>query len=193
MKSSNLDEALGRVEKDFKLLSSSQLNLIKGLAVMLAIDGAADGKIDTIPALFTAVSGLFTGGGAAGAAGGTVTAGAAGAAGAATVAAATGVIAIGLLSVAITRELQRQDASSRDLIRRIVYAIRDAHLVHYLSGFDAIMDKLRETLDERLRVRYRLDEKLMRHDRVAKPLADVRSLRSDMLEAINGVPTLIVA
>lgn len=196
VKESNLEESLGRVQNDFKLFSNAQMNLIKGIAVMLAIDGAVDGKIDTIPALFSAISGLFTGGGTA--AGGTAAgAGAGGAAGAAagasTAVAAAGVIAIGFLAVAVTREIQRQDAGNRDLVRRIVYSIRDAHLEHYITGFDELMDKIRDTLNDRLRVRYHLDEKLMQYDRVAKPLADVRSLRSDMLEAINGAPSLQMA
>lgn len=200
----DLKVAMGNIEKDFGFLSKTQSDVIKAIAMMLAVDGAADGKIDTIPVLFNALFGAAAAPASAAAAGGTAaaaggaTATGGGAAVVASGAAATActvaaVAGVALLTVAVTRELQRQDAEQRDLCRRIVYSIRDKHYEHYLSSFDDLMDTLREALDARLRVRYHMDEKLMWHDHVAKPLADVRSLKADMLEAIGGSPFAFMA
>ena len=192
---SNLDESLARIDKEFETFSGIPLDLVKGIAIMLGIDLAVDGDIDTLPALFSALSTLFSGGapgqgdGAEGATEGAVAAAGVSAA----VATVATVIAVGCISVAITREIQRRDAAARDLIRRVINAIRDAHLEHYITNFDRLMDNVRDRLNEQLRERYHLDTQLMQYDRVVKPLADVRSLRSDMLQAINENPCLSLA
>lgn len=220
MQQTDVKSALGNISEEFDFFNGITSDVIKTMAMMLAIDGAADGKIDTIPALFNALSiatsanaatgaggaaasGAAASGGAAGsaavaggvAAGGAAAEGGAAAAGGAATAACTvaAVVGAALLTVAVTRELQRQDAEQRDLCRRIIFSIRDKHLDHYLSSFDDLMDTLRENLTARLRERFHMDERLMWHDRVAKPLADVRSLKADMLEAIGGSPFILMA
>jgi hypothetical protein len=177
-------ESAKRIESDFEFLRGTHSNIIKGIALMLAVDVAADGKIDTIPALLSALSGGTSAAGTATI--GTAAAGTAATSGLSTVTAAvTGFIAVGFLLFAVTREIQRADADARDMARRIIYAVRDRHYEHYRSSFEQLMDGIRERIEERLIIRYRLDEALMRRDRLTKAMADVRSLNYDMLEALG--------
>lgn len=166
--------AAARIEKDFGFLMGTHSNIIKGIAAILAVDIAVDGKIDTIPALVGSLTGSQAGA----------------AASVATVVA--GGVAIGILSVSVLNEIHRVDTEQRDMISRVIYAIRDTHREHYLNFFDNIMARLRHTLEKCLTVRYRLDEDFMRRDRLNKALADVRSLRSDMLEVIGESASSLV-
>lgn len=173
----DLTTAAQRVQQDFAMLSTTGSNIVKGLAIMLAIDGAADGKIDTIPAL---LSMLGLGGDGASVATGGVGAGAGALAGA-----VTGMVAAGLLTYAVLQEVKRQDNQARDAAQGALLGIKERHYAHYLEHFDIMMDHVRDTMQQRLSLRYRLDEALMRRDRLAKALADVFSLKLDLEEQLG--------
>jgi hypothetical protein len=182
MPSQRSTEAAQNIQKTFSQLGDIKSNVIKGFAIMLAIDGAADGKIDTIPALLSA---LGLGGGATADAGNTGTVTSTATVGIGLIGAVTGMIAFGLLAYAVHNEVNRQDTQTREVAMNALFNIKERHLAHYLEHFDNMMDRMRETMQERLSLRYRLDESLMRRDRLVKALADVASFKLDLQEQLG--------
>ncbi len=165
-----------RIAADYNFLNITKNKIINNIATVLMIDAAAEGLIDSIPLLVTSLQGTQ---------GATATAGVVATEASSAASVVAGGVAIGLISIAIIREVQRQDAADRDLIRGVLRAIRDANREHYISSLDAVMDQLRLTLENRLRDRYKLNEHFMRRDRITCVLSHVRSLKEDMLEAIG--------
>jgi hypothetical protein len=175
----DLGAALDKVGKTVTDLGKAHSAIIKGIAAILAIDFAVDGEIDTIPALFTAISKLLS-------ATTVVETGA----GASLALSAAGVLAVGFLAYGVVDHIQRLDAANRSYIVTVLGAMRDAHHQRYREVFEELMARLRDTLEARLNVRYRLDEDLGARDGLMRALAEVRSVRTDMLEAIRGNPAL---
>lgn len=175
-----------KVQQQFEQFSAVSKTLLKGLGVMLAVD-IADGQLDTIPALLTA---LGLGGGAQAA---TTTATAAGGAAggtAATVASTVassvaGVVAIGFLVHSALQEVRRHDGEVRSLAHAMLLNSKDHHLTHFISHFNDLMSKLRSHLLQSLRRRYALDHRLMEQDRLAKALADVHVLQRELLDELT--------
>lgn len=160
--------AAERIQNDFSALQKVGSNVVKGIALMLAVDVAADGHIDTIPALFDA---LGIG---------------AGTAGMSMAGAATGMVAIGMLTYSVLKEVDRQDRHTRNHALSVLSQFKEHYQAHYLEQFDVLMDQVRARIRDSLTVRYRLDEVLMRRDRIAKALADVTSLRLDLQDEIGA-------
>ena len=163
----NAVAAAERIQNDFSALQKIGSNLVKGLALMLAVDVAADAQIQTIPALLD-VLGIGSG-----------------AAGISMTGAVTGMFAIGLLTYSVLKEVDRQDRHTRDQALNTLSRFKDHYQAHYLEQFDILMDQVRTRLRDSLTMRYRLDEALMRRDRISKALADVTSLRLDLQEEIG--------
>ena len=168
-------DTLGRIGSDFDFLKGQHSKIIKGIATILAVDFAADGKIDTIPALFHAITGTTASTAASTAA--TIVGGA---------------VAIGMISICVINEVNRQNAEKHDLAIRIINAIRDNYREHYLNYYDQLMDELRNVLNDCLIIRYKLDESFMHRDRLNKALADVHSLRYDLLGEIGELAPALV-
>lgn len=160
--------AAERIQNEFSALQKVGSNVVKGIALMLAVDVAADGHIDTIPALFNA---LGIGGGTAG----MTLAGA-----------ATGMVAIGMLTYSVLKEVDRQDRHTRNHALNVLTQFKEHFEAHFLEQFDVLMDQVRARIYDNLTVRYRLDEALVRRDRIAKALADVTSLRLDLQDEIGA-------
>lgn len=181
----NLTAAAQNVQETFSQLRDIKSDVIKGFAIMLAIDGAADGKIDSIPAILSSLGlgGAATTGGAAAAA----------TTGIGLAVAVTGLVAVGMLTYAIHHEVYRQDAQMWETASAALCNIKERHLAHYLEHFDIMMDRVRETMQERLSVRYRLDESLMRRDRLIKALADTTSFKLDLQEQLSSHSIAFVA
>lgn len=148
---------------EFKDVSSS---VIKGLGAMLAVDIAADGKIDTIPALLSALglgSQQIPGAAEVPINGDTVISSPAdgiplppmglpvvsGTAGTVALSVAA-VVAIGFLVHSVSRQLQHHDNNVRSRATNMLLKIKDQHLSHFLSHFDDLMRKLRSHLRQSL-------------------------------------------
>jgi len=184
-----------KVQAQFGQFKDVSTSVVKGLGAMLAVDIAADGKIDTIPALLSALGlgGAETtqtaaapiGGGAvvsSTAIGGAAIDGAVVGGTAATVAlSVAAVVAIGFLAHSALRQVQQHDKDVSVMANAMLLKIKDQHLSHFISHFDDIMCKLRSHLKQSLRQRYKLDQTLMEQDRLAKALADIRVLQRDLL------------
>lgn len=173
----DLLESARRVQSQFEQFREVSGALLKGIALMLAVDVAADGQVDTVPALLSALG--LAGSGSGAAAGGTA------AVGSTVASAVAGVIAVGYLVHAALQEVQRHDGKVSALAHTMLLNIRDHHLVHFEAHFDDLMRQLRRHLDQSLRRRYGLDRRLMLQDRLAKALADVDSLNHDLIELLR--------
>ena len=66
----------------------------------------------------------------------------------------------------------------------MLLSIKDHNFVHFMSHFDDLMTKLRRHVEQGLCRRYKLDRRLMEKDRLAKALADVQVLQSDLLDEL---------
>ena len=60
------------------------------------------------------------------------------------------------------------------------------HVAHLRQQFDDTMAVARARIVEALRARYRMDEALMRKDRLARVIAEVKSLTSDLRHDLDA-------
>jgi tellurite resistance protein len=64
--------------------------------------------------------------------------------------------------------------------------VRDQHIQHLRSAFDEAMGVIRDRVEEKLRARYRMDETLMHKDRLARAIADVKTMAEDLRYELNS-------
>ena len=95
----------------------------------------------------------------------------------------------GVLVMNLAKSLQHSEGQARDAVRRMTAAISDAHYAHFSSEFDHVMDRLRERLEGTLRNRYRLDDQVVRLDRLKKTYADVQKLSTELRESLARNPS----
>lgn len=145
-----------KVQAEFGQFKDVSTSVVKGLGAMLAVDIAADGKVDTIPALMSA---LGLGGAATTESaidpisggvvvssktiGGAAIEGAVVGATAATVAlSVAAVVAIGFLAHSALRQVHHHDKDVSVMAKDMLLKIKDQHLSHFMSQFDDLMRKL---------------------------------------------------
>jgi energy-coupling factor transporter ATP-binding protein EcfA2 len=169
--------SMTNVHNQMKAFGDQTSNMLKGLAFVMSIDFLADGELNAVAPLLN-ILGL---GGASNAATGSVTAlTTVSAIGAAVATAAT----VGFLVHAGIREVRQYDHQVRAYGYEALQGIREQHHLHFMKSFDQLMARVRERLEEGLRRRYHIDRTLMRQDRLAKAIAEVRTHRLDLLDAI---------
>ncbi len=95
----------------------------------------------------------------------------------------------GVLVMNLAKALQHSEGQARDAVRRMTAAISDAHYAHFSAEFDHVMDRLREKLESTLRNRYRLDDQVVRLDRLKKTHADVQMLSTELRESLARNPS----
>ncbi|WP_010220496.1 sugar kinase [Pseudomonas donghuensis] len=156
---------------------------IRSLATVLAVDVVSDGDSDILGALFGKTAGAD--------AEDAGDAGDSGSSGSETklpmpltlhpaAVAATAVVAAAYLTgVAVTRIRSIEKAASAQA-RVMLGTVHDHHVENLRTSFDETMAVARARVCTRLRARYRMDELLMRKDRLAKAIADVTSITSDL-------------
>lgn len=186
----DINAAVQSVKKQFDQATDISKSILRGIAMVMAVDVGGDGQIDTLPALISALTGganagatTAAAGTAAGTASGTATT-TASAAGVSVAGAVVGVIAVAYLAHSALQEVRRHDAQVRSVAQQMLASIADHHLVHFMSHFRQLMSEMRQHLQQRLRSRYRLDEQLMTQDRLAKALADVAGGQRELLEQL---------
>lgn len=100
--------------------------------------------------------------------------------------AATAVVAAAYLTtVAVTRMRTFEKAASEQA-RAMLGSVHDHHVEHLRQQFDKTMAAARARIVESIRVRYKMDETLMRKDRLARTMADVLSLTSDIRHELGA-------
>lgn len=100
--------------------------------------------------------------------------------------AATAVVAAAYLTtVAVTRMRTFEKAASAQA-HTMLCSVHDHHVAHLRKEFDNTMAAARARIVESMRARYKMDETLMRKDRLAKTMADVLSLTSDIRHELGA-------
>ena len=103
--------------------------------------------------------------------------------------AVTAVVAtVYVASMAVTRmRTFEREASAQ--AHSMLANVRDQHVNHLRSQFDHAMKVARDRVKEKMRARYRMDETLMRKDRLATAIADVTSIASDLRHELDSSAT----
>ena len=152
---------------------------IKSFAAVLAVDVVSDGDSDILGALSTP---SVPGDGAP-----TFPVGVASMHPAAI--AVTAVVAAAYVtSVAVTR-LRTFEREASAQAHNMLASVRDHHVEHMKTHFDNSMSLVRERVKEKIRTRYRMDEALMKKDRLAAAIAEVSSITSDLRYELDASPT----
>ena len=183
----DLMTSLTNVRGQLQAFQSETSTILKGLAVVMAIDFFADGQLDTVAPLLK-VLGLGAAQATEAAVGGATTAASAAATTMTAVSAIGAVVAtaatVGFLVYAGMREVRQYDNQVRSYAFAALQGIQDLHERHFMSHFDDLMGHLRDRLSEGLRRRFKLDQALMRQDHLAKAIADAKQYRLDLLDEI---------
>ena len=101
------------------------------------------------------------------------------------VAAAAVVAGAYLTTVAVSRLRTYEKAASAEAHTMLV-SVHDAHVGHLRTQCDNTMAAARARIVEALRARYKMNETLMRKDRLARTMADVVSLASDLRHDLDA-------
>jgi signal recognition particle receptor subunit beta len=183
----DLMTSLTNVRGQLQAFQSETSTILKGLAVVMAIDFFADGEMNSVAPLLK-VLGLGAAQATEAAATGATTAASTAATAMTAVSAIGAVVAtaatVGFLVYAGMREVRQYDNQVRSYAYAALQGIQDLHVRHFMSHFDDLMGHLRDRLSEGLRRRFKLDEVLMRQDRLAKAIADAKQYRLDLLDEI---------
>jgi len=147
---------------------------IKSLATLMAVDVLSDGKADILATIIGDTSSDETNLPAV-----PMTLHPA------AVAVAAAVAAGYLTAVAVTRLRTFEKAASAQA-HSMLHSVHDAHVGHLRKQFDDTMAVARGRIVEALRTRYKMDEGLMRKDRLARAMADVKSLTSDLRHDLDA-------
>ncbi len=99
---------------------------------------------------------------------------------------ATAVVAATYLTAKAITGLRAIEKETSAQAYNILGAIHDYHVNHLKKQFEETMEVSRKLVREKIQARYRMDETLMRKDRLAKAIADVRSITSDLQYEINS-------
>lgn len=150
---------------------------IRSLAGIMAVDVISDGDSDILGAIF-GHSQTGDGGTDAGTGGGGIPPIPVTLHPVAT--AAVAVVAVAYLTtVAISRVRTLEKAASAQA-HNMLGSIHDHHVAHFRAHFDKLMAAAKTRITENVRARYHMDETLMRKDRLAKAIADVSAITSDL-------------
>lgn len=148
---------------------------IRSLATVMAVDVVSDGKADILATIF---------GKAVPASDGSPTIVPTTLHPAAV--AATAVVAAAYLTTAAVTRLRTFEKAASAQAHNMLHSVHDAHVAHLRKQFDSTMAAARARVREAVRARYKMDEALMRKDRLAQSLAAVVSLTSDLRHDLDA-------
>ncbi len=98
-------------------------------------------------------------------------------------------VAAAVIAVRAITGLRALEKSHSAQAYQMLSAIHDQHLVHLNRQFDETMQASRTRIKEVIRTRYKMDETLMRKDRLAKAVAEVMSITSDLRYELGASAT----
>ena len=164
-------------------MSDAQKKVLTAIGSILFVDVAADGTLNSIPALAHGIHALIYGSASTGTAAGGATA-AAGGATAAGISVA-GVVAISVAAVLVAKAMHSSiKLADRKQIKTVelnIVRIFEAYLEAYLNAFDDMMGHLRDFYLMQLNKRYHLDSEVIKQIRLDKKLADAQLVVDEML------------
>jgi signal recognition particle receptor subunit beta len=102
--------------------------------------------------------------------------------------AAAAVVAASYLTVKAVSGLRSLEKRVSDQAYSMLANVHDYHVEHLRKQFDETMRVTRERIYDVLRERYKLDEALMRKDRLFKAIADVTSIMDDLKYELDSSP-----
>lgn len=102
--------------------------------------------------------------------------------------AATAVVAAAYVTTVAVTRLRTFEREASAQAHNMLVSVRDHQVEHMKTHFDNSMSVVRERVKEKIRTRYRMDEALMRKDRLAAALADVSSIASDLRHELDTSP-----
>lgn len=94
--------------------------------------------------------------------------------------AVTAVVAAAYVTTVAVTRLRTFEREASAQAHNMLSSVRDYHVEHLRTHFDKSMGVVRERVKDKIRERYRMDEALMRKDRLAAALADVSSITNDL-------------
>nr|WP_251701976.1 sugar kinase [Pseudomonas boanensis] len=148
---------------------------IRSLATVMAVDVVSDGKADILAAIFGKPE--PSGDASAPVVPTTLHPAAV---------AVTAVVAAAYLTTAAVSRLRTFEKAASAQAHAMLHSVHDAHVGHMRKQFDSTMAAARARIREAIRARYKMDETLMRKDRLARTIADVASLTSDLRHDLDA-------
>lgn len=100
--------------------------------------------------------------------------------------AATAVVAAAYLTVSAVTRMRTFERKTSEQAYAMLHSVHDSYVAHLRDQFNDTMAVVRAHIKEKMRVRYRMDEMLMRKDRLASAIADVTSLNGDLQHELNA-------
>ncbi|TCB67508.1 hypothetical protein [Acinetobacter sp. ANC 4178] len=146
--------------------------VVRTLAAIFAVDVAADGQIDTIPALIDAISGSAS----------TVTSGI----GSTVSIAAAGVIIAGYLAYQIGKETENYHNSQKEYIAAVLGHYGDANVQKALEHYDDVMENIRDVIFNNLNKAYGIDKGLLKKDTIYRSLNAVKNSQENLQRLLGG-------
>lgn len=102
--------------------------------------------------------------------------------------AVTAAVAASYLTVKAVSGLRSMEKRVSDQAYSMLANVHDYHVEHLRKQFDETMRVTRQRINDVLRERYKLDEALMRKDRLFKAIADVTSIMDDLKYELDSSP-----
>lgn len=102
--------------------------------------------------------------------------------------AATAVVAAAYVTTSALTRIRTFEKQASVQAHTMLTSVRDHHVEHLLRQFDQMMNMARARIVGTLRTRYRMDDMLMRKDRLAKAIADVKVITSDLRYELDSSP-----
>lgn len=151
------------LQRDFTFLQTTHGKIITGMGLFLGVDLAADGQIQSLPALMKALgmTGKIANGVLLG---------------------ASAVLAASALAVAIMRQLAKRDIQNATIAVEMIHTIRDSYYERFMTSFDSQMDVVTEFIQMRLEDYYEIHQEMAQRANLRKALTDLNAARTDLLE-----------
>jgi len=148
--------------KEFDSLKSMHSVIISAIGTFMGLKDAADGRIDSIPALAGAfgVSSEFLG-------------------------AVGGIIGVGLLVRSVINQINKMEIKDAELAENILLNLRDAVYAKSLSYFDHEMEVIRNRIKFNLAVRYGISTERDKLDRLIKTISELEEVKDEIREGIQ--------
>jgi len=157
-----------KIETDFSFLKTKRGKIISAIGVILGVDGAVDGKIDTIPNLIKALGMSPIPGDV--------------------IPYITAVLSAGLIVLSIINLINKSQMDDYNIANEMVNNIADDIKLRSMNEFDNYMSFWKELLSERLADRFHLNENQSRIIRLDNALNDFDNIRKNILERISNNP-----
>lgn len=160
-------ENINSVMDEFNFSMSINAKIISSFGVILGIDGAADGKIDSLPNLFSAL-GIHLSERA-----GQI------------VSAAAASIGVAMLIQSIIISLNKMDNSQVKEAKAIFEDLKQKTLDLYLNQYDDIMNFFMDFITNRIKESYHIDNNYSRKINLDKIISDIKEIRINIKEKLN--------